>query len=129
MTTATDKLDELARTHNFPNDYISLLQRGFYFLECSKDRIFVKHKKELDILDKNKYFLLLGEYNLTDLNDKEYRFTDLVGFFNALDKYQYECIRRRDYTAINNYYIMRFDNPYRPNVTSQLRRIRNFIHQ
>ena len=129
MITLTDNLDELATTHNFPNDYLSLLQRGFDFLDCSKDRITVKHKKELDELDKYQYYLLIGEYNLTDLKDEEYRFTDVVGFFNALDKYQYECIRRRNYTAINNYYIMKFDMPYRPNVTAYIRRIRNFIHK
>lgn len=129
MIRLTDNLEKLANVHNFPNDYVSLLSRGFNFIDCSTDEINITHKEDLDILEKNQFFLLINKYNLSDLKDEEYRFTDIVGFFNALDKSQYECIRNRDFKSMNEYYIMRFALPYQPNVTKYLRRIRRFIHR
>jgi len=127
MMTLSENIDELAIKHNFPHDYKSILERGFNFFSCLEKETIITHQKHLDIIEDPQYYLLIGKYNLTGNSNSEYRFNSIVGYFSALDKYHYECIKRRDYKSMNDFYIMRFEREFQPNNTTQLKKFRRFI--
>ncbi len=79
--------------------------RGFRLFDYSNQDTPVIQLINLPKLTEPARFLLIGEVNINSITDPNYRFTDIITFLNAVEYYDYVCIRKNQYKKMDDYYI------------------------
>lgn len=117
-------LEEYGRTRHLPLDYQEIIARGFHYFRYKNRQDPFFHNDKLPTLKRPEYYQLVGEMNLTNLNAPDYSFQDIIGFLNAVEKYQYECIKANTYECMNDYYVVKIDSKgvFNHNISRAFRR-------